>query len=119
MDGADAAGAGAPALDRVERLAGEGQEGLAEGLVLRRVRVDEAGDVFGVRLPVDGELRLADQLADAGADHVDADDRAVVDAHDLDRAGRADDVALAVAGEVVVVGWRSCRRRTSRRPWPR
>ena len=89
---------------RVQWLAGEREVRLAERLVLRRVGVDERGDVLGVGLPVHDELGLADQLADAGADHVHADDRAVLLAHDLDDAGRAEDLALAVAAEVVLVG---------------
>lgn len=88
----------------MERLARQSEHRFAEGLVLRGVRVDERCDVFGVGLPVDGELRLADELADACADHVDADDGAVDDAHDLDGARGAEDRRLAVAGEVVVVG---------------
>ena len=58
--------------------------------------------------------RLADQLADPRADHVDADDRAVLDPHQLDEAGGPEDLALAVAAEVVVVASRSCRRRAAR-----
>ena len=45
-----------------------------------RVRVDELGDLAGHGLPVVDQLGLGDQLADAAADHVDADDRAVLDA---------------------------------------
>src|SRR5690606_1200011 len=89
--------------DRVKRLAGQREERLAERLVLRGVGVDERRDVLGVRLPVHRGLRFADQLTDACADHVHADDRAVLDADDLDVARGADDVALAVAGEAVVV----------------
>src|SRR5690554_488762 len=90
-------------LDAVKRLACEGQECLAQGFVLGRVRVDERCDVLGVCLPVDRQLRFRDQLSDAGANHVYADDRAVVDPYHLDEACRADDVALAIACEVVVV----------------
>ena len=48
----------------VEWFPGERQVGFAEGLVLRRVGVDEGGDVLGVGLPADDELRLADLLHD-------------------------------------------------------
>ena len=58
----------------MQRIPGERQMGLAEGLVLRRVGVDELGDLVGEGLPVDDELGLTDLLADPGADHVDADD---------------------------------------------
>ena len=64
--------------ERVQRLAGEGEERLAERLALRRVRVDERRDVLGVGLPADRELTLGDELADAVADEVHADDRAVL-----------------------------------------
>jgi hypothetical protein len=49
----------------VERLAREGQVGLADGLRHRRVGVDELRDLAGQRLPVGDELRLGDELADA------------------------------------------------------
>ena len=62
----------------MQGLAGEGQVGLAERLVLGGVGVDERGDVLGVRLPAVDQLGLADQLADPVADEVDADDRSVV-----------------------------------------
>src|SRR5688572_19661554 len=61
---------------RVQRFAGQGEVGLAEGLVLGRVGVHERGDVLGLRVPVVDQLRLADQLADPRADHVDAHHRA-------------------------------------------
>jgi hypothetical protein len=41
------------------------------------------GEVFGMRLPGDGELALGDQLADAIADEVDAEDGAVGAPDDL------------------------------------
>ena len=63
---------------RVQRLAREGEERLAERLALRRVRVDQRGDVLGVGLPADGELTLGDQLADAVAEQVDAEDGSVL-----------------------------------------
>src|SRR3712207_8020487 len=48
-------------------------------------------DVLGVRLPVDRELRLADQLADPAADHVHAHDGSVVHPDHLDGAGRSEE----------------------------
>src|SRR3954453_20892742 len=74
---------------------------LAEGFVLGRVRVDERGDVVGERLPVDDQLGLADQLADARADEMYADDGPVLLAHELDAALGLEDLALAIAAEVV------------------
>src|SRR5665647_2067882 len=88
----------------VQRLPGQRQVGFAEGFVLGRVRVDELGDVGGQRLPVVDQLGLADLLAHTGADHVDTDDRAVLLADQLDEALGPQDLALAVAAEVVVVG---------------
>src|SRR5699024_7004186 len=87
----------------VQRLAGERECGLAQRLVLRGMAVDEGGDVLGVGLPVDDEQRLAHQLRGARADHVDADDRAVLLADQLDAAGGAEDLGLAVAAQVVLV----------------
>src|SRR5690606_38470513 len=81
-------------LDAVQRLAGKGEECLTQGFVLGRVRVDKRCDVFGVCLPVDGQLCFGDQLSDAGADHVYADDETIVHAHHLDEACGAEDVAL-------------------------
>ena len=85
----------------MQGLAGEREVGLAERLVLGGVGVHERGDVVGVRLPVVDELGLADQLADPVADQVDADDRAVLAADQLDEALGLEDLALAVAAEVV------------------
>ena len=81
----------------VQGLAGEGEERLAHGFVLCGVRMDQGGHVLGVGLPIDDELGLTDLLADARPDHVDADDRAVCALHELDEAGRGEDLALAVA----------------------
>ena len=59
----------------MQRLAGQREVRFAEGLVLGGMRVHERRDVLGVRLPAVDQLGLADQLADAVADQVDADDR--------------------------------------------
>ena len=85
----------------VQGLSCQRQVRLAEGFVLGGMRVDELRDVLGVGLPVDHEGCLADLLAVAGADHVDTHDGAVLLAHELDAARRAEDLALAVAGQVV------------------
>ena len=85
----------------MQGLAGEGEVGLAERLVLGGVGVHQRGDVCGVRLPVVDQLGLADELADPVADEVDADDRAVLAADQLDEALGLEDLALAVAAEVV------------------
>src|SRR5580704_16494773 len=86
----------------MKRLAREGEVRLADGLGLGRVRVDELGNVGGRRLPVVDELRLGDQLADASAHQVDAEDAAAASfGDDLRRAGGLQDGALAVALEVV------------------
>src|SRR5687767_7557499 len=85
----------------VQRLAGQGEEGLAECPGLGRVTVGEGGDVGRVRLPVVDQLRLAHQFADAAADHVDTDDRPLGRPYELDEALGLEDLALAVAGQVV------------------
>src|SRR3712207_3249608 len=94
---------GRSAVD-VQRLAGEREVGLAQGLALRRVRVDEGGDVVGLGLPVVDQLRLGDQLTDPAADHVHADHGAVDGLHELDRAGGLEDLAAAFAAQVVGEG---------------
>lgn len=48
---------------------------LAKRFVLGRVGVREFGDVAGEGFPAGDQLCLPDQLVDAGADHVDPDDR--------------------------------------------
>ncbi len=58
----------------MERFTGQGEMSLAQGFVLGWVGVHEGRDVLGVRLPAVDELGLADQLADAVTDEVDADD---------------------------------------------
>src|SRR4051812_15506193 len=89
---------------RVQRLPGKCQVRLAERLVLARVGVDQLRDLGREGLPVDDQRRLADLLAHPGADHVYAHHRAVLDPHELDEALRTQNLALAVAAEVVAVG---------------
>src|SRR5690606_39097453 len=85
----------------VQWAAGQGEVRLADGLALGGVGVQEGSDVVGVGLPPDDQLGLGDQLADAGADEVDADDRTVDPAHELHEALGTQDLAAAVAGQVV------------------
>src|SRR5680860_902630 len=74
---------------------------LAECFVLRGVAVHEGGHVVGVRLPVEDQLRLTHELTDPGADHVDSDDGSFLLPHQLDEPLCLEDLALAVAAEVV------------------
>src|SRR6202034_1597624 len=93
----------------VQWLAGERQMRLADDLGLGRVRVDERGDVIRLRVPVDDELRLGDQLADPAADEVYAEHPARLPAGRRRRLGdhlglalRLEDDRLAVAPARVV-----------------
>src|SRR5664279_4328165 len=95
---------GASVVD-VQRFACHGEHRLAYGLVLRRVPVHHRRHVLRVGLPADDQLGLADQLADPRTDHVHPDDRAVLDPDHLDPAGRLEDLGLAVAAEIVDVGF--------------
>ena len=52
----------------VQRLAGQGEVGLAQCFGLGRVGVHQRGHVLGQGLPVVDQLRLADQLADSVTD---------------------------------------------------
>src|SRR5690606_37965836 len=91
-------------LDSVQRLTGELQHGLADRLVLRRVTVNKRRDILGVGLPVHNELRFTDKFADTCTDHVDPDDRSIVDPHGLDRSSSAKNRALRIARKIVLVG---------------
>src|SRR5262245_23633178 len=85
----------------VQRLTGKRQVRLAERLVLGRVHVHERCNVFGEGLPVEDELRFADEFTHPRAHHVYADDGAVLLPHDLHEALCLEDLALAVATEVI------------------
>ena len=87
---------------RMQGLSGQRKVRFAEGFVLRRVCVDQGSDIVGQSFPPDDQLGLTDLLTHPRTDHVDADDGAVLDAHRLDRARRADDLALRVARQVVL-----------------
>ena len=85
----------------MQRLAGQGQVGFAKRLILRRVCMDKTRDVLGERIPIGDQLGFSDQLADAGADHVNSHDWTVRPANELHETARFEDLRLAVAGEVV------------------
>src|SRR5579884_3453915 len=59
----------------VQAATGQRQGGLAEDFRQRRVRVHEGGDLFGQRLPVDGQVPLGQQLGGPRPGDVDAEDR--------------------------------------------
>src|SRR5690606_2161377 len=86
------------------RLARQSEVRFAEGLGLSGVGVDQRGDILGECLPVVDELRLTDQLADAVPDHVQPDDWAVGSLDELHGTGGLEDLALAVARQVVGEG---------------
>ncbi len=88
----------------MEGFAREGEVGFAQCLVLGRVGVQQLGHILRVGFPVHDQLRFADLLAHAGADHVDAHHGAVLLADKLDDAAGAEDGALAVTGKVVFLG---------------
>jgi len=88
----------------VEGLARQRQMRLAQGFVLGGVGVDQLGHVLGVGFPVHDELGFTDLLTHAGADHVDANDGAILLANELDEATGTEDGTLAVAGQVVFLG---------------
>src|ERR1022692_4320410 len=82
------------------------------------MRMDELGDVRRRCLPVVDELALGDQLADARADQVNSEHRtAAGHGDDLRRALRLQDLALAIAREVIgeLGGLDSACRRGGRR----
>ena len=88
----------------VKGFAGQGEVGLAEGFVLGRVGMDQLCDVGGQGLPVVDQLSFADLFTHPGADHVHPDNGAILLTNQLDKARRAQNLALAITAEVVVVG---------------
>src|SRR6185437_8897918 len=58
----------------VDRALVDRQGGFVHGLGQRRVRVDDARQVFGRTLELHRDHALGDQLGDARADHVHAED---------------------------------------------
>lgn len=86
----------------MEWLPRQREHRFTQRFVLGGVRVDERRDIGGQGLPGDGQLGLTDQLADAVADHVHTDHRSgVAGSDDLDPTRRLQNLALAVAREVV------------------
>ena len=85
----------------MQGLAGKGQVSLAERFALTGVGVDQARDVSGECVPVGDQLGLADKLADAGTDHVDADNWPARPADQLHKATSLQDLGLTVPGQVV------------------
>ena len=92
----------------MKRFAREGHERFTKCFVLSGVRVKVRRDVFGVCFPIDNHLGLTEQFANACPDHVNADYRSVDNSNDLDRACGLENVALSVAGQVVVVNGNRC-----------
>src|SRR5699024_2314981 len=85
-----------------QRFARQSKVCLAQCFRLARVWVNELRDLRGQRLPVVDQLPLGDEFADTCADHVDAQHRAVLFTDDLHSTLRLQDLALAVACQVVV-----------------
>src|SRR5437867_7916483 len=79
---------------RVQRLAGQGQERLADPLGQRGVRVDQPGHVGRPGFPVVHERGLGDELGDVGPDHVHAEHRPFLLRHHLHDPALAHDVRL-------------------------
>lgn len=86
---------------RVQRLAHECHEGLADGLVLRRVCVHVRGNILWLAAQSVNDLSLPDQLARITADDVNAEDHAALLANQLDETRRLEDLTLAVSAEAV------------------
>ena len=85
----------------VQRLAGKREMGFAKCLALCRVRMDQAGDVFGKCLPVRDQLRFAGKLTHPGTDHVNPDDPTLRTAYQLDEPAGLQNLRLAIAGKVI------------------
>jgi hypothetical protein len=85
----------------VQWLAGKGQMRLAQSFALGRMSMDELRHVVGHRLPVEDQLRLADELTNPGADHVHSHHGAVLGAYKFHETRGLEDLALAVAAQVI------------------
>src|SRR6478736_7210809 len=84
----------------VQRTAGEGDHGFADGLGEARVCVNQPADVTGQGLPVHRQVTLVQQLTGPRADQMEAQDRTVLLGDNLDQAvGFAQDHGAPVAGE--------------------
>ena len=87
----------------MQGFACDGHKRFAERFVLCGVCVQQWCEIFGVGVPIDGGLSLANELTDAGTNHVDSDNRAINLTNYFDRPGGFENVALAVTGQVVVI----------------
>ena len=85
----------------VQRLSGEGEMGLTQGFVLRRMGVDVRRHITRVRFPAVDQLRFTDQFADSRADHVHAHHWTAGSANELDEACGLEDPRFPVTSEVV------------------
>ena len=86
---------------RVQWGSGDRQQCLAERFVLGGMRMDEPGNLGGFDAEVVQQLAFADQFPDPVADHVHTENLSGRRGHDLHRPGGLQDLAFAVAGEVV------------------
>src|ERR671919_38001 len=85
----------------VQRLAGEREEGLADALGQRRMRMDQRGNFGGNGLPVHDQHPLGDEVRDVRPHHVNAEHgTAGLLGDDLHHSALADDVRLPDALEV-------------------
>ena len=87
----------------MERLPSELEHGLANGFVLRGVRVHKRRDILRVCVPVHDQTGFADQFADAWTDHVNAQHRTPYFTDHLDCAATTKNGGLRVAGQIVFV----------------
>ena len=88
----------------VQGFAGQGQVGLAECFILRRVSVNELRNFLWECFPVDDQLGFTGLFAQSSADAVDAHNRSVLLADDLDQTSGVQDHGLAVSTQVVFEG---------------
>src|SRR5919109_168172 len=85
----------------VQRLAGEREEGLADALGRRRMRMDQRGHFGGNRFPVHDQHALGDEVRDVRSHHVNAEHgTAGLLGDDLHHSALADDVRLPDALEI-------------------
>ena len=87
---------------RVKGLARERHGGFAYGLILCGVSMNQGSDVIRVGFPTHYQFALTDLFTDPRTNGVEADDGSIFDTHQLDDAVGAEDVRLAVAGQVVL-----------------
>ena len=85
----------------VQGLASKGKVRFTERLVLRGMRMNQARDISRKGIPISDQLGLADQLANPGTDHVDADNRPARLAYQLHQSTGLQDLRLAIAAQVI------------------